>query len=116
MGRVEVGSQTFRGSVEWRKFFFRTNRFFFDKKSLFVQKIDTNFFWKLRNQYFILTSFIECKKLQHFIWRVSYSKTLNILKYIHLYFAYLFIMKLLAWCSLTPKKKPFLLTLDVLTH
>jgi hypothetical protein len=42
-------------------FFFRKNRFFFDKKSYFVQKIDKNGKWKSRNQYFILTSFIESK-------------------------------------------------------
>jgi hypothetical protein len=49
MERVEVGSQTFRGRRQTAG-----DGFFF-----FVQIC---FSWKLRNQYFILTSFIESKK------------------------------------------------------
>jgi hypothetical protein len=48
-------------------FFFRKNRFFSDKKSLFVLKIDKKKIWKSRNQYFILTPFIGSKKSLHII-------------------------------------------------
>jgi hypothetical protein len=63
-GRVEVGSQTFRGRRQVTEFFFRTNRFSSIKRPNSSRKSIKKVFWKLRNQYFILTSFIESKNRQ----------------------------------------------------
>jgi hypothetical protein len=61
MGRVEVGSQTFRGRRQSDGICFFVQIGFSSIKSPYWSRI---FFWKLRNQYFILISFIESKKIQ----------------------------------------------------